>query len=66
MRAYNYLDIDDSSMSLVIEDGGTVYEYSEPDRAVLESCGDWTYMDCKNYMRNNEPVDVREKETDYN
>jgi hypothetical protein len=50
-------------MSLVIEDGDTVYEYSEPDRAVLESCEDWTYMDCKNYMRNNEPVDVREKET---
>ena len=62
MRVYNYLDIDDSSMSLAIEDGDTVYEYFEPDRAVLESCEDWTYMDCKNYMRNNDPIDVREKE----
>lgn len=62
MRAYNYLDIDENSMSLIIEDGDTIYEFSEPDKTVLESCEDWTYMDCKNYMRNNEPIDVREKE----
>ena len=63
MRAYNYLDIDNESMSLVIEDGETIYEFIEPDRAMLESCDDWTYMDCKSYLRHNEPIDVREKET---
>lgn len=62
MRAYNYLDIDNNSMVLVIEDDDTIYEFSEPDKNVLESCEDWTYMDCKNYMRNNEPIDIREKE----
>jgi hypothetical protein len=56
MRAYNYLDIDENNMSLVIEKDGYAYEYFEPDMSVLRSCENWTDMDCKNYMRNNEPI----------
>lgn len=62
MRAYNYLDVDPESRTLVIEDENTIYEFVEPDMNLLYSCDDWTYMDCKNYLRNNEPIDVRDKE----
>ena len=56
MRAYNYLDIDENNMSLVIEKDDYAYEYSEPDMNVLRSCENWTEQDCRNYMRNNEPI----------
>ena len=56
MRAYNYLDIDENNMSLVIEKDGYAYEYFEPDLSVLRSCENWTDMDCMNYMHNNEPI----------
>lgn len=56
MRAYNYLDIDENNTSLVIEKDGYAYEYFEPDMSVLRNCENWTDMDCKNYMRNNEPI----------
>lgn len=61
MKAYNYLDIDNESTTLIIEDEDTVYEFNEFDRNMLESCEDWTYFDCKNYLRNNEPVSVMTK-----
>ncbi len=61
MRAYNYLDVDKDSTTLIIEDYDTIYEFNEPNMDMLESCDDWTYFDCKNYLRNNEPIDVREK-----
>lgn len=60
MRAYNYIDIDENNTSLVIECDGYAYEYFEPDREVLLSCEDWTDLDCRNYMRNNNPVDINE------
>lgn len=66
MRAYNYLDVNPNCHSLVIEDDGTIYEFFEPDPTILESCDDWTYMDCKNYLHNNEPFDVRESEDSEN
>lgn len=62
MKAYNYLVINDESTTLIIEDAETVYEFNELDRNLLESCEDWTYFDCKNYLRHNEPISVRIKE----
>lgn len=59
MEAYNYLDVDPDCRTLVIDDGESVYEFFEPDMTILESCENWTYMDCKNYMRNNEPTSVK-------
>ena len=56
MRAYNYLDIDENSNTLVIEKDGYSYEYFEPNKDILISCEDWTETDINNYMRNNEPV----------
>ena len=56
MRAYNYLDIEEGNMSLVVEKDGYAYEYFEPNIEVLKSCEMWTEMDCANYMRNNEPI----------
>lgn len=56
MRAYNYLDIDENSNTLVIEKDGYSYEYFEPNEDILISCEDWTETDINNYMRNNEPV----------
>jgi hypothetical protein len=56
MRAYNYLDIDKDSTTLVIEKDGYSYEYFEPNKDILISCENWTEMDINNYMRNNEPV----------
>lgn len=57
MRAYNYLDIEENSTTLVIEKNGYSYEYFESNEEVLRSCENWTEMDINNYMRNNEPVD---------
>lgn len=58
MRAYNYLDIDESSNTLVIEKDGYLYEYFEPNEEILISCENWTEMDINNYMHNNEPNEV--------
>lgn len=60
MKAYNYLDVDVNNMSLIIEDSGMIYEFFEPCLEILESCEDWNSFDCRNYMRNNYPFDVRE------
>ena len=62
MKAYNYFEIDNESTTLIIEDEDTIYEFNEFDRNMLENCEDWTDSDCKNYLRNNEPISVRSKD----
>ena len=42
MKAYNYLEIDNESTTLIIEDEDTIYEFNEFDRNMLENCEDWT------------------------
>lgn len=48
---------------LTIEDGNTTYEFFENDQNMIDSCDDWTHMDCKNYLKHNEPVNVKPKMT---
>lgn len=55
MKAYSNLNTE----RLFIEDGDTVYEFIEHDTNVLDICEDWTYSDCKDYLKHNEPVNVK-------
>lgn len=56
MKAYNYLDIDETNTTLVIEKDGGTYQYFEPNKEILRSVENWNEYDIRNYMHNNEPI----------